>query len=269
LGRGGEEPSGNGRRGMSAPRILLALPHPDDEVVGCAIALRRACAEGARGFALYLTTGVPPAAALWPWQRPRYAMLVARRQAEARATAGVLGIEPLGFAARPSRRLKDHLGEAFAELDAAVTRLAPAELWVSAWEGGHQDHDSANFLASRLAGRVLVREFAEYNYVEGTTRVQRFHDSDGSETVLRLTAEEAALKRRLLAIYRSERGNLAFVGKEIESLRLLPAHDYTAPPHRGTLFRERFHWIPFRHPRVDLEPSAATRAAIASFVARR
>jgi N-acetylglucosamine malate deacetylase 1 len=253
---------------MTAPRILLAIPHPDDEVVGCAVALRRARAEGCEVFGLYLTTGVPAEAALWPRQRSRHAALVARRRAEALAAAAALGLEPVAFAARPSRRLKDHLADAFAELDAAVTRLMPDELWVSAWEGGHQDHDTANFLASRFAGRVKLREFAEYNYAQGAVRVQRFPQSDGSETVLRLTAEEAAFKRRLLAIYRSERANLAFVGTEIESSRPLPLHDYGAPPHRGTLFRERFHWVPFRHPRIDFEPSAATRAAIAAFLAR-
>jgi LmbE family N-acetylglucosaminyl deacetylase len=253
---------------MSPPRILLAIPHPDDEVVGCAIALTRALAQGARAYGLYLTTGVPPPAALWPWQRERHAAMVARRETEARLAAAALGIEPLGFAARPSRRLKDHLGDAFAELEAAMTRLAPTELWVSAWEGGHQDHDSANFLASRFAGRVLVREFAEYNFAGGATQVQRFADSDGSEAVLRLSDEEAVLKRRLLAIYRSERTKLTFVGTEIESLRPLRRHDYTAPPHRGTLFRERFHWVPFRHPRIDFEPSSATRDAIASFARR-
>ena len=36
----------------------------------------------------------------------------------------------------------------------------------------------------------------------------------------------------------------------------MPRHDYAAPPHAGTLFRERFHWVPFRHPRIDFAPSA-------------
>jgi hypothetical protein len=32
---------------------------------------------------------------------------------------------------------------------------------VSAWEGGHQDHGAANFLAARCAGRARLREFAD------------------------------------------------------------------------------------------------------------
>jgi hypothetical protein len=45
----------------------------------------------------------------------------------------------------------------------------------------------------------------------------------------------------------------------------LPRHDYSAAPHPGKLFRERFHWLPFSHPRVDFEPSESVRAALANF----
>lgn len=73
------------------------------------------------------------------------------------------------------------------------------------------------------------------------------------------------LKRRLLALYRSERGNLRHVRTALESLRPLPRHDYTRPPHAGTLFRERFHWVPFRHRRVDFERTGAVLAALQDF----
>ncbi|HZT50946.1 MAG TPA: PIG-L family deacetylase [Stellaceae bacterium] len=243
-------------------RVLLLVPHPDDEVVGCAAAIARACAEGAAFYALYLTTGVPPRAALWRWQRPNYARRIARRRAEAEAAARALGIAPLGFADWPARTLKAHLAETLATARDAAARCRADAIWVPAWEGGHQDHDVANFLAARLSPAVAVVEFAEYNFAGGTVRTQRFPFETGRETVLQLTAEEAARKRALLALYRSERGNLAHVGTAVESLRPLPPHDYTAPPHPGRLFRERFHWVPIPHPRIDFEPSAAVRAAL-------
>lgn len=108
-------------------------------------------------------------------------------------------------------------------------------------------------------------EFAEYNFCGGVPRSHCFPYATGAERVLCLIGEEAAAKRALLALYRSERGNLAHVGVESESLRPLPRHDYTAPPHDGTLFYERFHWVPFRHPRIDFEPAQRVRAALASF----
>jgi len=96
-------------------------------------------------------------------------------------------------------------------------------------------------------------------------RSQRFADERGDEREWRLSPKEAAEKRALLALYRSERGNLKHIRSEIESFRPLPAHDYARAPHAGTLFRERFHWVPFRHPRIDFEPSREIHTAFAAF----
>jgi hypothetical protein len=96
-------------------------------------------------------------------------------------------------------------------------------------------------------------------------RSQRFADERGDETVWRLSPQEAAEKRALFALYRSERGNLKHIESEIESFRPLPAHDYARAPHAGTLFRERFHWVPFRHPRIDFEPRREIHRAFAAF----
>jgi hypothetical protein len=52
---------------------------------------------------------------------------------------------------------------------------------------------------------------------------------------------------------------------ETESLRSLPPHDYAAPPHAGKLFRELLHWVPFRHPQIDPEPTRAVLQALADF----
>jgi LmbE family N-acetylglucosaminyl deacetylase len=53
-------------------RILVLVPHPDDEVVGVAAAIARARADGARLFALYLGHGCLSRETLWPWQRAGY-----------------------------------------------------------------------------------------------------------------------------------------------------------------------------------------------------
>lgn len=94
---------------------------------------------------------------------------------------------------------------------------------------------------------------------------QRFPHETGAETVLRLTPQEAAAKRALLALYRSERKNLRHVRTEMASLHPLPRHDHAAPPHPGKLFCELFHWVPFRHPQIDAEPTSAVLQALADF----
>lgn len=117
---------------MTDRRILILIPHPDDEVVGCAAAIRRAIAAGSTVFGLYLTTGVPPREALWRWQRRTYEQRVARRRDEARAAAAALGITAVGFADRACRTLKEHLAEALSEINEALTRSRAEAVWVPA-----------------------------------------------------------------------------------------------------------------------------------------
>jgi len=248
---------------VTAARPLILIPHPDDEVVGCAIAIARARATGASVAGLYLTTGVPAQERLWPWRRSSYAALIARRREEAGRAAAALGISPAGYLDWPARTLKSHLDEAMALIERTLGERHIDEIWAPAWEGGHQDHDVANFLAARFAGKLRVREFAEYNLAGGRVRSQTFVQSNGTEQVLMLTPEEARFKAELLSIYRSERANLRYVRLRQESMRPLARYDYRSAPHPGRLFCERFRWVPFHHPRVDFDRSEAVRSALA------
>jgi LmbE family N-acetylglucosaminyl deacetylase len=272
-GRGGDAPGEytvhREHAPLSAPRrILILAPHPDDEIVACGIAARRARAAGAGVSALYLTTGVPPGETAWPWQRRGYASRVARRRDEAQAAAGLFGFEPAGFLDTPSRGLVGHLDETATAIDHALGETEADCLWVAAFEGAHQDHDAANALAASFRDRLPVWEFAAYNFAGGKVHSNRFLDARGGVIELNLSREEAALKRKALALYASERGNLAHIKTEMEVYRPLPLHDYAAPPHPGTLFRERFHWVPFRHPRIDFTPSAEIYRALGQWQTR-
>ncbi len=248
--------SGEGGRVTQPRRILILAPHPDDEVVACGIAALRARSAGARVFVLYLTTGVPDHAALWAWQRPTHDARLRRRREEAQLAAAVLGLAPVGFRDAPARRLRADLDRTAAELDRVIASCAADAVWVPAYEGGHQDHDAANALAASFADRVKVWEFAAYNFAGGRVRANRFATERGGEVMIEATAAEEREKRSALACYGSERGNLRHIGVARETFRPLPTHDYAAPPNPGRLFRERFHWVPFHHPRIDFAPSA-------------
>lgn len=246
---------------FGARRILVLAPHPDDEVVGCAIAIRRARANGAEIWVLHLTTGVPATGS------PRQAGRTEQRRAEALEAAALLGIRTLPFTDWPSRELKSHLAEGRALVDTQARAVRADAIWTPAYEGGHQDHDVTNFIASTFAPERQVVEFSEYNSVGGRSR-GRFPTATGGERVLQPSADEAAWKTALIAVYRSERANLAHVVRRrigAEGLRPLPRHDYTRPPHPGRLFYERFHWVPFRHPRVDFTTSDEICAALSRF----
>jgi LmbE family N-acetylglucosaminyl deacetylase len=183
--------------------------------------------------------------------------------------APLVALKPVGFLDIPSRRLLPHLDAAAEAVERAVAETAAECLWVTAFEGAHQDHDAANALAACFAGRLPVWEFAAYNYGGGRVRSNRFFDTRGGVIELHLNDEERALKQHALAQYASERGNLAHIKTVEEAYRPLPRHDYAAPPHGGRLFRERFHWVPFRHLRIDFTPSPEIYPALGRWIGAR
>lgn len=250
---------------MYYDRILLLVPHPDDEVVGCCAAIGRARAAGANVSALYLTNGVPARDALWPWDRKYHAERVARRWREAEAAADVLGLQVLERRNLSSRSLRYHIGDSLRAVRAAIHQSNAQAIWVPAYEGGHADHDVANFIASLLQDQTSVWEFAEYNNAGGRTNSQTFCQPAQLEQTLELSPEEVALKRKALALYASERNNLAHIRTEHERFRPLSDYDYSRPPHEGSLFYARFHWVPFRHPRIDFTRPADVSSAITEF----
>ena len=127
-------------------RILLLVAHADDEVVAAAAAIGRAKAQGAAVLAIYLSDGCLARAAMWPWRRAGHVRAIARRRAEAQRVAALLGLQPIGWASRPARRLWRELREVHTEIDAAIVAHAPDQLWLPAYEGGNPDHDALNGL---------------------------------------------------------------------------------------------------------------------------
>jgi LmbE family N-acetylglucosaminyl deacetylase len=246
---------------MFGRRILIFVPHPDDEIVACAAAIGRAKAQGAEVFAAYLTDGCLARDIVWPWRRARHAGDAARRRTEAETAAKRLGLVPIAWSARPARSLWRQLRQVHADMHAAIEACAPDQIWVPAYEGGNPDHDGLNGLAQLFVHQFSVLEFAEYNFLGGTARAQQFPIPDGGERTIMLAPEERASKRALLDVYASERQNLGYVGTERECWRPLARYDYSRPPHPGKLWYQRFQWVPFRHPRVDFtQPEEVSRA---------
>jgi LmbE family N-acetylglucosaminyl deacetylase len=233
-------------------------------VVACCTAIGRAGAAGAQVSVIFLTHGCVDQATMWPWERPHYAAVVARRRREAEQAADALGLAIAGTAARPARHLWRELPAAEAEVRAAAAAFRVDQLWVPAFEGGNPDHDAASAIASRLAAEGMpVLEFAEYNLAGGRANSHRFPSPNGTEATLRLTADEQAAKRRTLGLYASERRNLGYVALEREVFRPLADYDYARPPHPGKLWYARFQWVPFRHPGVDFtQPADVTRELV-------
>jgi len=264
---------------MFGRRILILVPHPDDEAVGAALAIRRAQARGAEVIGLDLTHGCPPREALWPWARMTHGARVETRRHEAEAAARELGITRIPDDGLAARCLRHALPAAYARIRSAAEAHAIDTLWVPAYEGAHPDHDCANALAFALARArpgIAAWEFAEYSNAGGVRRANAFFDAGagadgGAITIAIKDEDEGRWKTRLLALYRSESFNLRNVSAGRvplrESFRPLPRHDYARPPHPGRLFYERFHWVPVPVPAIDRTTGAEVSAAITAFLA--
>ena len=251
---------------MFGKRILILVPHPDDEVVACAATIGRAQQVGSKLFALYLTHGCIARDVMWPWQRKNYESIVARRRGEAEAVARFLDIEPVGWCARPARNLWRQMDAVYAEIQKAIGEHDIDQIWLPAYEGGNPDHDALNAVGQRLKRNASVLEFTEYNFFEGKAQSHMFPYPNGGERVIELTETECKAKKAALARYRSEKSNLNYVAVTRECFRPLADYDYTKPPYPGTLWYARFQWVPFRHPRVDFTNSLDVSKAIGEFL---
>lgn len=251
---------------MFGKRILILVPHPDDEIVACGATLGRAKTEGAEIYALYLTHGCIDAATLWPWQRKKHKNFVATRRAEAHKVADFLEITPIGWSSRSARHLWNELPQVYGEIQTAITAHDIDQLWVPAYEGGNPDHDGLNAVGKLFAQQISVLEFAEYNFSGGKTRSQEFPHPNGTEQIVTLTSAEQNKKRAALTLYKSEQQNLNYVDVQRECYRPLAIYDYNCPPHEGPLWYARFQWVPFRHPRVDFTKPSEVSAAITAFL---
>lgn len=247
-------------------RILLLVPHPDDEVVACSATIGRARAEGAAIFAAYLTTGCVSPSIVWPWQRKNHsAKIIARRQ-EAERVAEQLGITPVSWSERPARYLWRFLPQVLEEALQLIEQHQIDQVWVPAYEGGNADHDGLNAVGAHLSTIVSVLEFAEYNWLHGECQNNRFPYPTPETLAFDLTPEERAQKAQQLALYVSERRNLSYVAVERESFRPLTSYDYSQPPHPGLLWYRRFQWVPFHHPDVDRTRDVQVSRAIGALL---
>ncbi len=254
---------------MFGKRILILIPHPDDEVVACAAAIARARAQGARVFGVNLSHGCLARQTMWFWERGLYAQRVEQRIAESVRVADFLGIKMVGGnMARPAREIWPDLQTVYGEVMQAMQQCAPDCLWVPAYEGGNPDHDAINALASTIKN-VPVYEMAEYNFIHGIPHSNAFLAIKGNEITLTLTPEEQVMKRAALKLYESEQKNLGDMDVRYESFRPLAEYDYSKRPHEGKLWYERFQWVPFRHPRVDYTRAAEVSKAITEFLSAK
>ena len=231
-------------------KVLILAPHPDDEIVGTCIIIKKFLDRKHDVSIFFLTHGVISKQEMWFFDRYKYEYSVKRRLKEAKKTLNELGIKKTFYQKIPSRTLKSNLQKSFYKLQRILKKYNFDYLFTPAYEGGHQDHDIANFLSSLFKQKIKVFEYSEYNFFKNKVNSNSFPNINGSEITFNLTLDEVSFKKKLLNNYISEKKNLTYLKFDYESYRPLEKYDYSLPPHEGILFYRRFSFFSW-HPRVD------------------
>jgi len=220
--------------------VLFVFAHQDDEIAFVS-RIRFERERGNHVICVCLTDGAAQVPA-------------ATRDAESRRVLARLGVHDFRVATENERikdgTLPDHLDDALAFLERTVSDVS--EVVTLAWEGGHQDHDAANLVATMFAKKrgVPCLEMPLYNGLNIDDPFFRVNYPVGDGWLERRLPRREYLRNVLLTrFYTSQRktwmGLLPFyvVGRPYEFIRPADFRRAYARPHEGLLLYERrFHY---------------------------
>jgi N-acetylglucosamine malate deacetylase 2 len=242
------------RRGEApGPRALLVAAHPDDEVIGSGARLAHVHSVDL----VHVTDGVPrnprrtaaalqPSRALWEVARAAY-KAARRRELEAAMLLGGLKPHRLHSIDIPDQEAAHTLAGLTAELVRLLRAHGPDVVVTQPYEGGHPDHDATAFavhhacelLSAEGLTPPAVIEMTAYHLAGDAFHSGEFLPGGDPGRAVPLTVEDAALKRRMLDCFATQRAILARLAWGPERFRLAPAYDFTAPPPSGDVYYER------------------------------
>jgi LmbE family N-acetylglucosaminyl deacetylase len=235
---------------LESSRTLVIVAHPDDEVIGVGGHLTRL----GEVVIVHLTDGAPrdlrDARAAGFESREAYA---AARRAELEAALATAGVPPerllaLGVIDQEAALALAPLARRLAGILAA---LRPSLVLTHPYEGGHPDHDATAF-AVHAAHRLLraakhpvprLVEMTFYHARGPEMAVSEFLPCPTSPVLtIPLSTAAREQKWRMRSCFATQQRSLAPFPNDRESFRSAPLYHFSAPPHPGQLFYERFPW---------------------------
>jgi LmbE family N-acetylglucosaminyl deacetylase len=228
-------------------RTLGLVAHPDVECIAFGALLQRM----REPIVVFATHGSPRDPYFWQkyGSRETYAAL---RRKEALASMHAVGVKDVIFLPELpggevliDQELFRHLQTAYELLSELVRRRMVHALLTLAYEGGHPDHDSCNFLAAQLAREFNIPAWEAPLYhrlPDGGGGFQGFIGNTIHEVDVQPTAAEQEIKREMCRAYSSQGEFLTQFSVVKEHVRPQPAHDYTRPPHEGKTNYEVWQW---------------------------
>jgi N-acetylglucosamine malate deacetylase 2 len=249
-------------RARPAPRTLVIVAHPDDDVLGLGARLRFVREQV---DIVYVTDGAPePPAFYRPLGFETREQYAEGRRREARRALRLAGVpeghvHELGVVDQRAAHDIQRVARAIVEL---VRLLSPDALLTHAYEGGHPDHDATACAAHAACGLLDLQrgrvpallEFASY-YASGNELVRgEFSPGSGPSAIrLELDAQARQFKRALLRCHASQEPVWQAFPLSHELFRVAPRYDFSQPPA-----------APFHYDRVDWGVSGSEFSSRAS-----
>ena len=225
---------------LKVKNILFIIPHPDDEIVGACIIIKRLLHEGKKVHFFFITNGVLSKNSMWFWQKKKFQKIHMTRKNEMYMSMEKLKVNSYSWQDVPTRTLKEIIYETHIKIKKLISLKKIDAIFCPAYEGGHQDHDVANFICSKFSNVCDIYEFPEYNFYKMKINCNTFIENENNQNILKLTNEEKIFKKNCLQVYNSEKNNLNYIKIHKESFRPIKKYDYSKPPHSGVLFYKRF-----------------------------
>ena len=227
-------------------RSAFVFAHPDDDVFISGL-MRRLISTGSEVLGVWLTSG-------------GFLGGQERREAELRSAASILGLEKKRYELLrfPDLGLMRSLDSAAVALKEIFVRFKPDNVFVTAFEGGHPDHDAANFIVYESRFRSMldfpIFEFPLYNgtgpFWSWRWRINAFPSGGPATLFIPLDSSEVDCKFSIMRVYSSQWMYMApaFLAKSRKKLitqgepyRKCPkTRDHSLPPHAGKLNYERW-----------------------------
>ena len=88
--------------------ILIVAPHPDDEIVGLGITIKKLLMKKKKVTIFFSSNGVISQNQQWLWKKNQYANIVLTRKKEMKESLNFLGVENFYFQNIPTRKLKEN-----------------------------------------------------------------------------------------------------------------------------------------------------------------
>ena len=137
-----------------------------------------------------MTNGVIDKKSLWFWERKTHEEKIKIRISEMKKSLNTLGIKKYFLQNISTRMLKENIEITFEKISEIKKKYKIDTIFCPAYEGGHQDHDVANFICSRFKNKCKVYEFAEYNFFDNRIRSNNFFIPSKKDNIIFLTNTE-------------------------------------------------------------------------------